>query len=371
MNSTLRTITLFFSLLLFTFFHPLALIAEAATEEEPIDLQLRREIEIGRRAVAQIEEHWELVADPVRLARLTMIAERLRPHLERDIPYEVRIIRSDVPNAFCLPGGFIFFTSGMLDFLRSDSEIAAVMAHEMAHVDLRHGMQMAARANRVNLAALATIVLSGGALAPVVLAQVAQIAITSSYSIEFEKEADSVGLDVLIAAGFHPSAMVTVMERLMHEEMKRPIRELGIYRTHPEYVVRIQRLTEQLRSMRIPLERKLPLQLLRTSIQEDGRYARLMMDDTEVWGGKKDAPTLELLEHVQILLDRYFQMELAPHDLRLEGDGENHGLLRLKNNVLVEMPLPTGMPDLATFRGNLMAALARAQVRHPVARFLR
>jgi len=375
MNKPLRTITAVFLSILLVFSPFVSIFSTgsnlAFASNEPDDPQLRREREIGRRAVEQIEERWELIADPARIAHLTMIAQNLKPFLERDIQYEVRIIRSDIPNAFCLPGGFIFFTSRMLEMLSSDSEIAAVMAHEMIHVDRNHGMQMASRANRLSLAAFAAILLSGGAMAPIVLAQVAQIAMTNAYSIEFEKEADSMGLDLLIAAGYSPTAMITLLEKLMHQEMKRPIVDFGIFMSHPESIERIQNLRERLRSLNISLERKIPLQLLRTSIKEDEGKIRLSIDDTEVWGGEKNAPTMELLEHVQKLLDRDFQMELAPYDLRLESAGENQHLLRLKNNVLAKTPLPEGMPDLVIFRGSLMAALTRAHAQHPVAQYLR
>ncbi|MDR3231203.1 MAG: M48 family metalloprotease, partial [Synergistaceae bacterium] len=143
---------------------------------------MTKERKIGRQTVRQIEERWELIADPARIAHLSMIAGRLEGHMQRKIPYEVRIIRMDAPNAFCLPGGFIFFTSKMLDQLHSDAEIAAVMAHEMIHVDQNHGLKMAAKSSRLSIAALAVIVLSGGALAPTVLAQVVQVAMSSAYT---------------------------------------------------------------------------------------------------------------------------------------------------------------------------------------------
>ena len=74
------------------------------------------------------------------------------------------------------------------------------MAHEMIHADRSHSLKMAAKTNALSLAALAALLLSGGATAPIVLTQVAQVTITNAYSIEFEKEADSMGLDALIAA---------------------------------------------------------------------------------------------------------------------------------------------------------------------------
>jgi predicted Zn-dependent protease len=348
--------------------NPISTTGDVVSADEQIsDPALRRERKIGRKAVEQIEERWELIADPARIAHLTMIVDALKPHMEREIPYEVRIVRATTPNAFCLPGGFVFFTSRMLELLHSDAEIAAVMAHEMIHVDQNHGVKMAAKANKITLAALAVMIASGGALAPTVLAQVAQVAINSAYTIEFEKEADSMGLDALIAAGYSPTAMVTLMEGFMHEEMKQPIREYGIYMDHPESIERIQSMSDKLKRLNIALERKIPLHLLRTSIRKEGERAALLIDDAVVWEGANDEPTTQLLERVKELLDRDFQMELAPYDLQLESDD----VLRLKNNILAQAPLPNDLWDLPAFRKNLLDALARAQKKHPIAKYFR
>ncbi|MDR1650108.1 MAG: M48 family metalloprotease [Synergistaceae bacterium] len=334
------------------------------------DPELLKERAIGRKIAERIEKDEELVADPALLARFSMILDSLAPHLERKIPYEIRILRSDVPNAFCLPGGFVFFTTRMLELLHSDAEIAAVLAHEMIHVDQKHGMKMAAQANKLSLAALAVILASGGAVAPAVLAQVAQVAIVSGYGIEFEKEADSKGLDVLIAAGYPPAAMVTVMEGFVNEEMKRPVRDYGIYMNHPESIDRVKSLSEKLKSLHIALERKHPLRLLQTSVETDALRVRLLIDGVEVWGGVKSASAVEAIERAKEILDRDFQMELAPYDLRLEGAATPLGaVLRLKNNLLAQEPLPEGMTSLADFRKNLLSALARAQGRSPWTRY--
>jgi predicted Zn-dependent protease len=338
-----------------------------SADEQISDPVLRKERKIGRKAVEQIEERYELIADPARVAHLSMIVDALKPHMEREIPYEVRIIKTSIPNAFCLPGGFVFFTSRMLEILHSDAEIAAVMAHEMIHVDQNHSMRMAAKANKVTLAALAVILASGGALAPIVLAQLGQVAINSAYTIEFEKEADSMGLDALIAAGYPPTAMVTLMEGFMHEEMKQPIREYGIYMDHPESIERVQSMSDKLKKLNIALERKAPLHLLLTSIQKMENKAALLIDGVEVWRGANDARTAALLERSKELLDRDFQMELAPYDLQLEGND----VLRLKNNILAQAPQPEGLQDLPAFRKNLLDALLNAQKKHPIAKYFR
>ncbi|MDR2174622.1 MAG: M48 family metalloprotease [Synergistaceae bacterium] len=345
--------------------------AAAAPDDAAIsDPELLRERAVGRKIAERIEKEGELAADPALLARLVMILDSLKPHLERRIPYEIRVLRSEAPNAFCLPGGFIFFTTGMLELLHSDAEIAAVLAHEMIHVDQKHGMKMAAQSNKLSLAALAVILASGGALAPTVLAQVTQIALVSGYTIEFEKEADSKGLDVLIASGYPPAAMVTVMEGFMHEEMKRPARDYGIYMNHPDSVDRVKSLSEKLKNLNIGLERKYPLRLLQTAVERDGARVRLLIDGTEVWGGAQSAPAAEAVERAKEILDRDFQMELAPYDLRLENSASG-GVLRLKNSVLAQSPLPEGMTGLAAFRENLLSALTKAQKKRPVTQYFR
>ena len=126
-------------------------------QDDGADLGLEKERKIGRKALAEIEKNWPLEADPARLARLRMILNRLEPHMERRIPYEIHIVKTEALNAFCLPGGFIFFTSGILDLLKTDSEIAAVIAHKMVHADRSHGLKMAAKSQAVSLAALSGI----------------------------------------------------------------------------------------------------------------------------------------------------------------------------------------------------------------------
>lgn len=336
--------------------------ADKKPKDDGADLGLEKERKIGQKALAEIEKSWPLEADPARLARLRMILNRLEPHMERRIPYEIRIVKTEALNAFCLPGGFIFFTSGILDLLKTDSEIAAVMAHEMTHADRSHGLKMAAKSQAVSLAALAVMLLSGGAAAPVVLAQVAQVTITNSYTMEFEKEADSNGLDVLVAAGYHPGGMITLLEKFMNEELKQPIRDYGIYMDHPESRERLQAALDKLKKRNIRVERKHSLALLRTAFRETPDRAELTIDGHAVWGGRKTPEVRAALEQVRTRLDSDFQMELAPYDLRLEGDR-----LYIGNKLLAQGT--ADMDDMPTLRKNLMAALDRARRQHPVAKY--
>jgi hypothetical protein len=135
---------------------------------------------------------------------------------------------------------------------------------------------------------------------------------------------------------------------------------------HPESLERVQHMSGKLKNLNIALERKYSLHLLRTSLKREGKRAGLLIDGAVVWEGVNDESTACLLERVRKILDRDFQMELAPYDLRLEEEG---GALWLKNALLARTPLPGGMWELPTLRQNLLGALARAKQKHPMAKY--
>ena len=326
------------------------------------DTDLAKELEIGRKALAQIEKEWPLIIDPAIVSRLEMILNKLEPHMQRRIPWELRLVKTDALNAFCLPGGFIFFTTGILDVLKTDSEIAAVMSHEMIHADRKHSLRMAAKSNKITVAALATMVLSGGAVVPVILAQVAQVAITSGYTMEFETEADSLGLDVLIASGYSPVAMVTLFEKFMNEDFKQPIHEYGIYMNHPETPERLKRALKKLNSLGIPVERKYSLGLLRTSITESKARTELKVDGVTVASGNKNPEVRTTLTRIRENLDKYLQLELAPYELHLV-----NGALYIKNHFTAGSLQGVTPPD--DIRRNLLKVLDSARAKHPTAKF--
>ena len=337
-------------------------IAFAEIPQKEID----REVAAGRRVAQEIEKRFESVSDPVRVARLTTILERLANTLDVNYPWQVKIIRREELNAFCLPGGYIYFFSGLIDKLRSDSEIAAVMAHEIAHITERHGMRQSARNSKLTVANLALILATGGAAAPAVAAQLAHIAIMNSYSIEYEQEADIKSVKMLIESGYSPSAVVTVMETFMAEEIKTPLYNYGIYMSHPESRKRVEYLAKYLRDNSIMLKRKEALLALRTRILRSNGKVFLKVDDIEVWDGPDNEEVYMAIERAKKVIDSSLQMELAPYDIAVERE-----LLRIKNAVVAEEPLPKGMPALASMRGKLLEAVIEAQRKHPIAKYFK
>ena len=328
------------------------------------DPDLAKEVEIGRKAIARIEQEWPLTTDPAVTSKLEVILSRLEPYMSRRLNWEIRLVKTEALNAFCIPGGFIFFTTGMIDTLKTDSELAAVMAHEMIHADRKHTLRMQAQSSKVTLGALAAMILSGGSAAPIILTQIAQIAITSSYTIELEAEADRLGLDALIKSGYSPTGMITLFEHFMAEEYRQPIHEYGIYMNHPETPQRLAAAVKTLHERKIPIERKYSLGLLRTDLREKSNNIQLFVDNQVVASGNKTKEVRAVLKGMRETLDKYLQLELAPYELHLV-----NGALYIGNHFTAGNVRGITSPE--KIRENLMRAINLARAKHPTSKFFK
>lgn len=180
------------------------------TQERRIGDQFRRQLLRDRAYIADPEIN-------AYLARLgAQIAERAAL---RGVPISVHLVRNSVLNAFAVPGGHITFHTGLILAAEDEDELAAVMAHEIAHIAQRHLPRMVAKmeASRLPAAAaiLASIVVGGQAgLAGLTVANAALLSNQLAFTREFEREADAIGIRLLAAAGFDPAAMAGFFGKL-------------------------------------------------------------------------------------------------------------------------------------------------------------
>ncbi|KAA3631158.1 MAG: M48 family peptidase [Proteobacteria bacterium] len=147
-------------------------------------------------------------------------------------------------NAFAVPGGFISVHSGLIAETASESELASVIAHEIAHITQRHLPRMIARAKERSLpaaAAMIAAILVGGQMgsAALVGANAALAADQLQYSRDFEKEADAVGIRILASSGFEPAAMPAFFQKLQKSSMLQASDIPEYLRTHPLSVSRV------------------------------------------------------------------------------------------------------------------------------------
>ena len=331
---------------------------------------LDRELAAGRKAAEEVEKQWERVADPAVTARLQMLLERFLPFLSRPLPYEVRVIREKMVNAFSLPGGIIYFTTGMLGFLRTNDETAAILAHELIHADRRHALIQTARSSRISLAALAVMIATHGAAGPMILTGLLQVAITNSYGQDLEREADREGFRILVKAGFSPAAMLTCLEAMQFEQLKHPYVDPGVYMTHPELAERIDYILATARTEGVPLHRKEALHLLRTRVEEGDGKVRLFIDGTEAWNAPSGVAVRALFEDAAAKISASLQMETAPYDIQVISSPRGRILL-IEGAAMASEPLPEGIPPLEDLRSGIMAALSSAQRSHQGAKYHR
>ncbi len=139
----------------------------------------------------------------------------------RQVPFEFHfsIVNSSAINAFATPGGYIYINKGLINAVENEGELAGVIAHEISHANARHIASIIDKSQKLNIATLAAVLaaalLGGGGEATAAIAafSVAGAASLSlKYSREHEEEADRIGIEYLVKAGYYPDAMVDFLK---------------------------------------------------------------------------------------------------------------------------------------------------------------
>src|SRR6185369_14665820 len=122
---------------------------------------LEKEIALGRQLAAETDRQSKFVTDPVVTEFVNRVGQNIVLHSDSKIPFTIKVIDSDEVNAFALPGGFLYVNRGVLETADNEAELAGVMAHEIAHVAARHGVEQASKANLLNYGSVPLIFLGG------------------------------------------------------------------------------------------------------------------------------------------------------------------------------------------------------------------
>lgn len=227
----------------------------AANEEfkfGKVDLELLEQVNLLDR---RFDREGLVLEDPATNAYLKRVGEVLLPRglkLE-NVSWKFRVLRDPAPNAFALPNGSIYVSTGLLALMDNESQVASVIAHEMTHVIRRH-TYLQNRSNRKKFLTMNIIAAVGqyapggivGAVITVVTAIVPFIVMATmfGYSRDLEREADLKGIDMMIAAEYPPEEMVKMMKVLNQDIEGREIRYF--YNDHPALRERINYLSSYL-----------------------------------------------------------------------------------------------------------------------------
>ena len=226
----------------------------------------REERQIGLQIMSQIRADPSYLDDAEIDGYLTSLGYKLisgSNEVQPDQAFEFFALRDPSINAFALPGGFMGFNSGLILTAQSESELAGVMAHEISHVTQKHLARMISGQKYsmlTTLASLALAILASRAnpeAGQAVLATTQAAAIQSqlNFTREHEKEADRIGLTVLVRAGFDPNGMATFFGRLQRAGRFQENGAPSYLRTHPltyERIADIENRTQSLSYRQVP-----------------------------------------------------------------------------------------------------------------------
>ncbi len=202
---------------------------------------IETDIKVGKMASAELEASAKLVKDPVVTEYVNRIGQNLVRNSDAKVPFTIKVLDDDDVNAMALPGGFFYVNSGLILAVDDEAELASVMAHEIAHVALRHWSRTQTRAQIANLATIPLIFVGGGiGYAARQAAGLGGALTFLKFSRNFEAEADYFGLEYMYKAGYDPNAFVTVFEKLQALEKKKPGTLAKTFSTHPQPPDRIQ-----------------------------------------------------------------------------------------------------------------------------------
>ncbi len=212
-----------------------------------------QEIAMGRQGHAEVMKRYTLYENPELQDYVQRVGRKLAAESHRpELVYRFHVLDSTEINAFALPGGYIYITRGLMSYLNSEAEFAAVLGHEIGHVTARHSVRQASAAQVAGIGA--TI---GAIFLPQLRTQAGQQvvniaggALLSGYGRQHELESDRLGAEYLARTGYTPQAMLDVIsvlknqqvydQTLAKEEGREPRQYHGVFASHPDNDTRLQ-----------------------------------------------------------------------------------------------------------------------------------
>ncbi|HXI22581.1 MAG TPA: M48 family metallopeptidase [Pyrinomonadaceae bacterium] len=194
-----------------------------------------KEVKMGRMLAAQVDKEAKFIDDPIITEYVNRVGQNIVLHSDAKVPFTIKVIDSDEVNAFALPGGFFYVNKGLILAADNEAELAGVMAHEIAHVAARHAMENQRKMELMDYGMLAGILLGGPILSNVLYngAGFFEGMAFLKFSRGAEEEADKLGVQYMWAAGYDPSAMATMFEKLEAKNKKKPGTISKLFADHP------------------------------------------------------------------------------------------------------------------------------------------
>ncbi len=226
----------------------------------PVDAVINKdqEVRLGRSVVAQLRSAGAILEDPQLKEFIQNLGSQLVGHASDGTQsFEFFVVDDSAINAFAVPGGFIGINTGLILASENESELAGVLAHEVAHVTQRHTARSIYDSQRTSMLSMATMiaaVLLGAATdssdavqGAIMAGQAGAMQRQINFTRANEREADRIGIETLASAGFDPSAMATFFEKLGRRYGMAREQIPAILQTHPVSIDRIAEARERTR----------------------------------------------------------------------------------------------------------------------------
>ena len=251
-------------------------VTAASVKDKIVPLTEDNEVRLGRANAEANDKHIQLVTDAAIVARVNRIGKEIADAANtypvkpkyygypqvKQFNYTFKVVNDKDVNAYSIPGGFIYVNKGLIDYVRSDDELAGVLAHEVSHAAHHHMMKMMKDQTNMQNVLLAAVVaaavaahgngtntaniINGGYL--VAMAQ------SSTWSVNAEKDADYSGIMLLTHTHYNPVGLYSFMIRMAADEERKNFVDMGILRTHPPGSERVESARDELASLKIPIE---------------------------------------------------------------------------------------------------------------------
>lgn len=249
-------------------------------------LSREEEIELGKQAAQEVEKEYKLYNDKDVLDKVNKIGKDIASVSDDpNLPYTFKVVVSEEVNAFTLPGGFVYITTGLLSFVRTDDELAGVLAHEIAHASRHHFLKLleeqAKTEKKLAPFLLAAILgAKGSDFENIYLGlELIKIAKMHDYGQKLEEEADIMGATYLIRTKkYNPVGLLTFMERLARIEERGIKPELGILQTHPYSKERATALLGFLKNASIEINRRRAEGLYKITMERSSEIYDILID---------------------------------------------------------------------------------------------
>jgi len=194
-----------------------------------------KEVRMGRELAAEVDRQAKFIDDPMITEYVNRVGQNIVLHSDAKVPFTIKVIDSDEVNAFALPGGFFYVNKGLILVADNEAELAGVMAHETGHVAARHAMENQTKANLLEYLALGGSIFIGGIPGMIYqnTAGLGLLGVFMKFSRSAEEEADRLGVQYMWAAGYDPTAMATMFEKLEAKNKKKPGVIARAFASHP------------------------------------------------------------------------------------------------------------------------------------------